>query len=455
MNSLPIPHDPVAERAIVATLLAMPERLDEAKVTPEDFLQQPERDVFQAIVAIDLTGEKPDAVAITRWLRERERSTQSRDLVIQALDEPVVGNLAACASSVRSRARQRAFLDALRRSVAAGSSPTVDVEKWIADAEATIYDLAQESDPRPAKDLAETTSDVLDLIARRSKGDVIDYARTSLSDLNRMINGWKLGRLNVIAARPGNGKTALLLQEAINFARQGYAVVFISIEMDRDELVERALSHLSGVDNVHMATGRMSETEWGSATLAANELRRLPIAIVDDASVTVALVRSKVRRELTRLRKKHGNDLKLGAVMVDYMQRMHGPGEGEQVMAQISIGLAEFAKESGAAVIAAGQLSRAGRERSRTGTARPIMSDLRGSGQIEQDAYTIVFIHNEHSHLPRNEQTTDRILIVDKVRGGGRTGDVHVNYVGPITKFEVSAHESHDDLGDFEEGNWR
>jgi replicative DNA helicase len=442
------PNNLPAERSLLATVLANPECLSDVTehVGYVDFYGRPEAMTFRLMLSLESEGQPIELAAILQAAR-----ADGCDGIVTSvwlaglLDEPATLRAVETAREIRNRHRQREMIAALRKLAAEGSEHTINVDAWIGRCEQTVYDLAQQAEGTTPGTMAQVTARVLDTLNARVKGER-DYIPTTLGGLNNIIQGWVRGKTHWIAARPGNGKTAFLLQEAIAIAERRFAVVIGSFEMSREELGERALSQCGQVDNKKLLRGELDQDDWNRIAVAVNRLNGLPIAILDKAQMSVAELASATRRQLTLLRRIHGNDLELGALIVDYVQLMHGPGEGEEMLSRIITDLRALAKSMNPALLGAVQMNRNSKgDGAQRASKRPQLTDLRGSGQFEADAHKVIFIHNENAHLSEDQQTPERTFIVAKNRGGG-TGDTTMMFQGKFTRFITPAHESHDHL---------
>jgi replicative DNA helicase len=270
---------------------------------------------------------------------------------------------------------------------------------------------------------------VFDTLTELSQSDsAIPGLSTGLRDLDTKINGLNKSDLFLIAARPAMGKTAFALNLALNVAKKyNKTVAFFSLEMSREQLAMRLLSGESFVDSQKMQTGKLADEEWEKLSLAASALSQTDIRCDDNPSITVAEMNAKLRRVEN-----------LGLVIIDYLQLMTGSGYGKgggenrvQVVGEISRSLKIMAKELNVPVICLSQLSRAVESRT---DKRPIMSDLRESGAIEQDADAILFLYRDDYYNPNSEEKNVAECIVSKNRHG-ETGTVKLQWLPQFTTF--------------------
>lgn len=263
---------------------------------------------------------------------------------------------------------------------------------------------------------------------------------SGLRDLDALTSGWRKGNLVVLAARPSVGKSAMALAYALTAAKAGYAVAFFSLEMSEDELLERIVAMESGVEMTALRTGRLDDAAWEQIMAALGRLADLPFYLEDTPALTVADVRRRVRRQ--RL------DHRVDMVLVDYLQIMGGATSGDngnsssnsygnktenrvQEVSAISRGLKNLARELEIPVIALSQLSRAVESRN---DKKPLLSDLRESGSIEQDADLVIFIYRDELYNPETERQHIADVILAKHRNGAK-GEVEVYFDGARTRY--------------------
>lgn len=267
--------------------------------------------------------------------------------------------------------------------------------------------------------------------AAANQTGILTGINTGLIRLNRLTMGWHAGKLVIVAARPGMGKTALVGKFAIEAARVGVGVGFFSLEMSDEELMQRFVTGIAEVDNYRYNRGQLGSGEMMEVNNARDELTRLPIYIDDTPGISITTLRSKARR----LKQKYG----IGMLIVDYLQLMEGKatdkrnGNREQEISSISRGLKSISKELELPVIALSQLSRA--VETRGGDKRPQLSDLRESGAIEQDADMVMFIHRPDYYDKGTDQQGIAEIIIAKNRGGDTTTIV-TEFIAKSTTFK-------------------
>ncbi len=315
----------------------------------------------------------------------------------------------------------------------------------VLDFAAKRYALATEARvvSRP-KSITEVARESIDAIAlSKNRGHSVSGRETRFRDLDQILGGWHGGKLYIVAARPGMGKSAITLQIATDIAkgtraRPGAPVLFISVEMKGLELGNRVLCSIAGVDGNRLRTNKVTPDDDIRLLTAAESIRDVPLFIVDDDSATLAGIKSLARK----FRQQHGE---IGMIVVDYLQLMSGNGDDEsreREMSNVSRGLKKLTNELDVPIVALSQLNRG--PETRTGKdKRPRLADLRESGAIEQDADVVIFIYRDEVY---NKDTDDKgiaEIIVEKQRGGA-TGTVRLRWVRECTRFDCMHEEERD-----------
>jgi replicative DNA helicase len=286
---------------------------------------------------------------------------------------------------------------------------------------------------------------------RRKHGVIASGIDTGFRDLTEMIGGWKTGKLHVVGGRPGMGKSSFLLGTALRVAQQGYPVLFASAEMTKEELTQRALAVTANLNVRGIESGKFAEenNEWSELTDAQAELATLPLTIHYKPGMTVSEIRGVLRATQRNMGRK------LGLVVVDYLQILDGKrGKGEQreaEVARLSKELTWLAGESDVAIIGASQLNRSVESRANK-SKRPTMSDLRESGAIEQDAYTVTLLYRDEYYDKASEDRGIVEAIVSKNRGGP-TGTVKLAFISESTRIDNLQEEPQRGLWETPGGN--
>jgi replicative DNA helicase len=462
------PHDLGAEAAVLAAILLERGALDKVLelLKPEQFYSEANRRIYEAAIELFEKGTPIDIVSVAGWLRDRDRITQvgGSSYLAQLVDAvPSVANIEQYARMVREKWRIRELISTCQRISAEGYGDVGEVQSFVDRAEQSVYDIArtpETSSIQPLEPIIHSVFERITEIARR--GGRITGVESGFERLDAMTAGLHDGELTVIAARPGMGKTSFVLNIAVNVAvphtivpadtdiedsggaesheEPGVGVAVFSLEMPREQLASRMVCSEGRVDVSKMRQGHLAPRDWDCLTQAAASLYKLPIWIDDTPSLGVLELRAKVRRlkaEFDRPQAEARGGRRLGLVIVDYMQLMHGSARAasrEQEISEISRGLKQLSKELSLPVIALSQLNRAVETRG-TKDKRPQLSDLRESGAIEQDADNIIFIFRDDYYEKESVERGLAELIVAKQRNGP-TGRVKVRFSAAYTRFD-------------------
>lgn len=420
------PSDLDAEALVLSTCMLEPARIPDVQgvLLRGDFYADANRKIWDTIVELDSVGKAPTTVAVAGMLRDRGTLQQAggTPYLAQLTDAtPAMAHVEEAAKRVAEKARQRAVIAVCQRYAAEGYADVGDVTTWAQDAAQALAEVAAKGDEEdPPELLAEivpkTIEGMRDRAARKVQLSGVD---TKLEMMNRLIGGWQWGKMHVVGGRPGMGKTTFAIQQAISVARQGLGAIFISAEMSKEELVWKALAAEARVDHQKVKSGVMAPHEWPAVVEAGRDLGQLPLSLKFRSGATIPLIRSTVRKEERRLRERGAK--RLGLVVVDYLQILDGQrqyGESrEREVSELSKRLMWMAAEFDVPVMALSQLNR-GVESRNNKNKRPTMADLRESGTIEQDAYTITLLYrDEYYHRDSPDKGTLE-LNVAKNRGG-------------------------------------
>lgn len=431
------PQAQEAEQSVLGGLMLDNQRMDEIMsiVTADDFYRAAHQTIFKAITALGSVNEPVDVVTVAEWLdNSGELETVGGLAYVGSLAQntPNTGNVVSYAKIVRERAILRRLISAANQIVDHSYSPEGKNPAEVLDkAEQLIFDIAQQDITRrggftPIKGLLKDTMDKL-AILYETKNPVTGTA-TGFTDLDEITAGLQPADLVVIAGRPSMGKTAL----AMNFMEhaaidQNVPVAFFSMEMPGTQLAMRMLASLSRVNSQRLRTGKLHDEDWPRLTGTMSMLSELPIYIDDTPALSPLEIRTRARR----LYREHG----LGMIVIDYLQLMQTSDSTENratEIAAITRSLKVLAKELNVPVVALSQLNRSLEARP---NKRPVMSDLRESGAIEQDADVIFFIYRDEVY---NEDSNDKgiaEIIIGKQRNGP-VGTVRLTFLGEYTRFE-------------------
>ena len=393
-------------------------------LSPEDFYLKQNREIFETIYTMFNFSQTIDPVTVLEKMREvGVYRDNSRDYIMQLMEiTPTAANAVRYAGIVRDKSMLRALAQAAGEIEETAYSQVGTPAEILETAEKKIYALRKGERGDSLEHVGTVLHKVFDHLTELSQSDsAIPGLSTGLRDLDMKINGLNKSDLVLVAARPAMGKSAFALNLGLNVAKKYKKTVAIfNLEMSREQLAMRLLASESFVDSKKMATGKLSEEEWSKLCMASAALSQTDIRIDDNPSVTVAEINAKCRRLDN-----------LGLVIIDYLQLMTGSGYTKagdnrvQVVGEISRALKIMAKELNIPVICLSQLSRAVESRT---DKRPIMSDLRESGAIEQDADEVIFLYRDEYYNENTEEKGVAECIVSKNRHG-ETGTVKLQWI--------------------------
>ena len=427
-----VPQSLEAEQAVLGSILIDSRCITDVVglVKPEDFYLKQNQEIFETIYTMFNYSQTIDPVTVLDKMKELGYyQDNSRDYILQLMEiTPTAANVVRYANIVREKAMLRGLGEAASDISEMVSDGTGTAGEMLEAAEKKIYALRKGETGDSLEHIGTVLHKVFDRLTELSESDsLIPGLSTGLRDLDTKINGLNKSDLILVAARPAMGKSAFALNMGLNVAKKYKKTVAIfNLEMSREQLAMRILASESFIELQKLSTGKLSEEEWTKLSMAASALSQTDIRIDDNPSVTVAEINAKLRRLDN-----------LGLVIIDYLQLMQGSGYGKssenrvQVVGDISRSLKIMAKELNIPVICLSQLSRAVESRT---DKRPIMSDLRESGAIEQDADSVMFLYRDEYY---NENTEDKGLaecIVSKNRHG-ETGTVKMQWLGQYQLF--------------------
>jgi replicative DNA helicase len=431
------PHSIEAEQAVIGGLLLDNRAWEKIadKLVADDFYRHDHRLLFSAIQELEARNEPFDAVTLSQRLESRQQLDQAGGLMYLgrlAKDTPSASNIIAYANIVREKSVLRQLIAVGTDISASGFQPEGrDTKELLDDAEKRVFEIAENgargaSGFQEIKSILSTTVDKIDHLFNSDGG--ITGVATGFDKFDEMTTGLQSGDLVIVAGRPSMGKTTFAMNIAENAAiGEKLPVAVFSMEMPADSLAMRMISSLGRVDQHHIRTGNLTDEDWARITSAIHILSEANIFIDD----TPALSPSEVRARARRLKRQHG----LGLIVIDYLQLMqiHGGSENRATeISEISRGLKAMAKELEVPVIALSQLNRSLEQRP---DKRPVMSDLRESGAIEQDADLIVFIYRDEVYNEDSPQKGVAEIIIAKQRNGP-IGKSLLTFLGKYTKFE-------------------
>ena len=427
-----VPHSLEAEQAVLGSILIDSRCVADiiGILRPEDFYLQQNRDIYETVYTMFNFSQTIDPVTVLDKMREvGVYQDNSRDYILQLMEiTPTAANAQRYANIVREKAMLRGLGQAATDISEMVNTQVGTPAEMLESAETKIYALRQGQRGDTLEHVGTVLYRTFDRLTELSQSDsAIPGLSSGLRDLDMKINGLNKSDLLLVAARPAMGKSAFALNIGVNVAKKyGKTVAIFNLEMSKEQLVMRLLASESFVELQKLATGKLTDEEWTKLSMAASALSQADIRIDDNPTVTVADINAKCRRLDN-----------LGLVVIDYLQLMQGSGYGKAsenrvtVVGEISRALKIMAKELNIPVICLSQLSRAVESRT---DKRPILSDLRESGAIEQDADSVMFLYRDEYY---NENSEDKGLaecIVAKNRHG-ETGTVKMQWFGPYQTF--------------------
>lgn len=440
------PHSVEAEQSLLGGLMLDRRAWDQiADVVSEgDFYRPDHQRIFEAIGHLTNNGSPADAVTVGERLTQLDKLEQSGGLeylgrLVQ--DTPSAANIKAYATIVRERSMLRQLIE-IGGDIAASAQVTEgrSAQELVDVAEQRVFKIADQGQRRGSgfvalKDILPATIDRLDVLSH-TEGDITGIP-TGFDAMDKYTAGLQRGDLIIVAGRPSMGKTTLAMNLAENAAiGHGIATAVFSMEMSAEQLSFRMIGSIGRVDQSHLRTGRLADEDWSRIDSAVSMMSAAPMFIDD----TPALSPTEIRARARRLKREHN----LGLVVVDYLQLMQVTGNTENratEISEISRGLKALAKELDCPIIALSQLNRSVESRT---DKRPVMSDLRESGAIEQDADLIVFIYREEVYEPDTPRKGVADIIIGKQRNGP-VGDFSLTFLGQYTRFENLVAEDYGD----------
>ncbi len=430
-----LPHSLEAEQSAVGSMIIDPEAIAVASsiLTAEDFYHKPYRLLYSAILDLDAAGKPIDTVTLQARLREMEApedlaSSATLSELVSAV--PTSTNVRHYAQIVADKAQLRRMIKTMEELTTVCYADRDSASEVGIAMEKQVFQLLSSNRGREMTPISTIVMNALDKISIASNSDsTVTGLSTGFADLDFKTSGFQPSDLILIAARPSMGKTAFALNIGAHMAfREHRHVAIFSLEMSKEQLVNRLFAQEANVDATKLRTGRLKDSEWDSLVHSADVIGRSNLMIDDTPGISVAELRSKCRR----MKLEHGLD----CIMVDYLQLMSaGTGRNsdsrQQEISEISRSLKAVAREMEVPVIALSQLSRACEQRP---DHRPVLSDLRESGAIEQDADVVMFLYREDYYNPDTEKRGIAEVLIRKQRNGP-LGNVELSWVQELTKF--------------------
>ena len=437
------PYSAAAEQAVIGSMLIDPQCIPDVldKLKADEFYLKRNRDIYETVYAMFAYGQTIDPVTVLDQMKVRGVYEDTLDSYMAEVMRmtPTSANVLEYAAIVRDRALMRRLgetADEINKMVGEG---TGEADAMLEAAERKIYALRQGRNVGGLLPISGIVQNVFDTLSEAAaSGNRIPGIPTGLPDLDRMILGLNKSELILVAGRPGMGKTSIALNIALHAAmHEGKTIAIFSLEMSREQLVSRLLSKAALVPSQNLMTGQLTPQQWRDITDAAQQLSMTDIRIDDNPTLTVSEMNAQCRRIP-----------KLDLVIIDYLQLMQSAGSGHswsnesrtQAVSDISRMMKIMAKELNVPVICASQLSRANESRQ---DKRPVLSDLRESGAIEQDADVVIGLYRDGYYNRECENPNLAEAIILKNRKGS-TGTVELNWLPEYTSF-VSVERWHED----------
>ena len=442
-----IPHDSEAEKAVLGAVFLDPEAIIDASdvLQPDDFYEHANRIVFQAMLNISDREEVIDPVTLQDELKKNNQVDDIGGIAYVtelSMATPTAAHVTYYAKIVKRKAILRNLISTSQRIIQNAIEGSDDVTDILDDAESQIMGVSQDNASGGFKSIHDVLNTAMEEInSIPDDGNMVTGLPSGFSELDKMTTGFHDDELIILAARPGVGKTAFALNVAQFVGlKTDKTVAMFSLEMGAEQLVQRMLASEGLIDSQHLRTGQLTDEEWRKLVVAAGSLDNTSIYIDDTPGIKMSEIRAKARR----LAKEKGN---LGLIVIDYLQLIEGPRSEsrQQEVSAISRQLKKLAKELHIPVIALSQLSRSVEQRQ---DKRPVLSDIRESGSIEQDADIVAFLYRDDYYRDEDEDGDDSEngevgaeadngeveVIIEKNRSGTR-GTVKLMFSKPYNRF--------------------
>ena len=439
-----IPHDSEAEKAVLGAVFLDPEAIIDASdvLQPDDFYEHANRIVFQAMLNISDREEVIDPVTLQDELKKNNQVDDIGGIAYVtelSMATPTAAHVTYYAKIVKRKSILRNLISTSQRIIQNAIEGSDDVTDILDDAESQIMGVSQDNASGGFKSIHDVLNTAMEEInSIPDDGNMVTGLPSGFSELDKMTTGFHDDELIILAARPGVGKTAFALNVAQFVGlKTDKTVAMFSLEMGAEQLVQRMLASEGLIDSQHLRTGQLTDEEWRKLVVAAGSLDNTSIYIDDTPGIKMSEIRAKARR----LAKEKGN---LGLIVIDYLQLIEGPRSEsrQQEVSAISRQLKKLAKELHIPVIALSQLSRSVEQRQ---DKRPVLSDIRESGSIEQDADIVAFLYrddyyrderdeDDEGEVEAEEDNGEVEVIIEKNRSGTR-GTVKLMFSKPYNRF--------------------
>lgn len=434
-RSLP-PQSVEAEELILGGILFDPRAIGRVvdMLKPEAFYVKSHGDIFQAASTLYHQGKPTDIMTVSSWLEDHHLLEEAGGLsrLAQLVEKTVsAANIDRYAAIVIDKYLRRQLITSGYEITELGYDTTIELEEVFEQSEKKIFDLTQQRAQQGLVHIADPLIQAYTEFEMLQQKVMLPGIESGFYDLDAYTSGFQRSDLIIVAGRPSMGKTSFALNIAENVAKNKQAVTIFSLEMSKEQLSQRLLASEAQIESNRLRGGRITQEDFEKLARALGNLTDLPIYIDDSGSISVAQMRSQVRR--LQAEKK----VEIGLVLIDYLQLMEGTGSDNRVqeLSRITRSLKMFAKEINAPVIALSQLSRAVEART---NKRPMMSDLRESGSIEQDADLIIMLYRDvyyHPDSPDRGVKGDVAEVIITKHRNGPTGTIKLLFQPEYTKF--------------------
>jgi replicative DNA helicase len=416
----------------------------------EDFYRESHRKIFRAMIELSDRSEPVDLITLSEFLKARgdlEAVGGTAYLASLADFVPTAANISFYARIVREKSILRSLISTATEIATRGYEEQGNVEEFLDAAEKVIFDISEKKIKASFVAVGDMIKDTLKTVEKLyERKEMVTGVPTGYEDLDRLTAGLQPADLVIVAGRPSMGKTAFSLNIVTNAAFAGVGAAVFSLEMAKEQLVLRMLCSEARVNNSKVRSGYLAERDFPKLANAAGRLHEAPIYIDDTPAISVLELRAKARR-LVRDRNK-----KVGLIVIDYLQLMRGMGNAsnrEQEISEISRSLKALAKELNVPVVAISQLNRRVEDR---GDRRPMMSDLRESGAIEQDADVIMFIYRDEVYNKNDDSLKGVAEVIVAKQRNGPIDTVKLTFLNEFTRFENYTERNEDFYQEAEEG---
>ncbi len=427
------PQNIEAEEAILGGILLDPEAISRVsdRLIAEAFYISAHKDIYQAAIKLHTQGKPTDLLSVANWLTDNDMLARvgGRNKLASLVDRTVSAiNIDALATLVMEKYTRRQLIKAGNEIVQLGFQTEDELPQVLDRAEQKVFAVTQERPQSGLVHISDTLVNAYQEIETRHEGVALPGIPCGFYDLDAMTSGFQRSDLIIVAGRPSMGKTAFCLNLAYNTASlYKLPVAVFSLEMSKEQLVQRLIASEAEIESGYLRTGRISQTQWEPLSRAIGLLSEMPIFIDDTPNITVTEMRSQARR----LKAEVGTDL--GLIVIDYLQLMEGAGDNRvQELSRITRSIKGLARELSVPVIALSQLSRGVEART---NKRPMLSDLRESGSIEQDADLVIMLYRDEYYSPDTPERGVAEVIIAKHRNGP-TGTVKLLFDPQFTKFK-------------------